>query len=110
MTYIIDSQYKRFKHFIYKNIVENSKFSAKEFQKARGSTTSRKVQELFNKIATCLNGIKPEDIPIKSLQNVCFIVCHTYKKNNNTLGVGPLNDGYLVAQMNHKRGYKIFYL
>lgn len=110
MAYIIDSHYKKFKHYIYKNIVENSKFSKKQFQKARGSTTPKKIQESLNKIATCLNTIKPEDLPIKELQNVCFIICNTYKKNNNSIGVGPLNDSYIMAKISHKRGYKIFYL
>lgn len=110
MTYIIDSQYKKIKHFIYKKKVENSKFSKKEFQKARGTTTPKKVQESLNKIATCLNTVKIEDIPIKDLDNVCFVICNTYKKNNNTLGVGPLNDGYLIGNLSHKKGYKIFYI
>lgn len=110
MTYSIDTGYNRFKHYMYKNIVQNSKISKKEFQKSRGSTTPKKIQSSLKKIATCLNGMKPEDIPKDNLQAVCFLVCNTYKKNNNTLGIGPLNDCYIMAQINHKRGYKIYYL
>lgn len=109
MTHIIDTQYKMIKHYIYKKKVEKSKFSKKEFQKARGSANPKKVQESFNKIAICLNTTKIEDIPIKDLDNVCFAICNTYKKNNNTLGVGPLKDGYLISELCHKKEYKIFY-
>lgn len=110
MTYVIDSNHKKFKSYIYKNIVENSKFSQKKFQKSRRSTTPTKVQKSLNKIATCLNDIHPDEIPINKLHNVCFIICNIYNKENSSLGVGPLNDSYLMAQMNQKRGYKIFYI
>lgn len=109
MTYSFDSHSQKIKHLLYKNIIENTKFSSKKFQNARSSTTQKKVLESLDEIATCLNGISIRNIPKKNLQNVCFLVCNTYK-NNDSLGVSPLNDCYLTAQLNHKRGYQIFYL
>lgn len=110
MTTYIDTQYKKIKHFIYKKKVEKTKFSKKEFQKARGTKSAKKLQEDLNKIGTCLNGKKVSDIHINELENVCFVICNTYKKNNKTLGVGPLNDGYMISDLYHKKGFQIFYL
>lgn len=35
---------------------------------------------------------------------------YNYLKKDNSFGVGPLNDGYLLALHHHRLGFKIFYL
>lgn len=108
MTTIVNTQYKKIEHFIYKKKVEKTKFSKKEFQKARKTKTLKKLLDDMNKISTCLNDKKVTDID--SEDKVCLVIMNTYKKNNNALGTGPLNDGYEISKLYKKRGYKIFYL
>ena len=58
----------------------------------------------------CLNGKPCESVPTDELDKVCFIVCNSYSKEQLSLGMGPLNDGYNVWLSFIIHGCKIFYL
>lgn len=49
-------------------------------------------------------------LPKEDLDNVCFIIINHYEDKRNELGVGPLNDGNLIAHLHHRLGYKVFYI
>ncbi|KAK8852345.1 hypothetical protein M9Y10_017319 [Tritrichomonas musculus] len=49
-------------------------------------------------------------LPKEVLDNVCFIIINHYEDKRNELGVGPLNDGNLIAHLHHRLGYKVFYI
>lgn len=85
-------------------------FSKSKFAKARTCSTISKVLKKIAAIGTCINNTNPESIPKTHLDRICFITINTYHRPDYQLGIGPLNDSYLVAANHHRRGYRIFYL
>ena len=57
----------------------------------------------------CLND-KSSSIQTGDLNKVCFILINDYDDEDKELGVGPLNDGYLIGLKHYRLGFKVFYL
>lgn len=87
---------------------KNNQFTSKEFQKVRRVSTKRNLIKSFSRIGMCVNNLSISILPKKDLYNVCFIIINDYNRKN--IGVGPLNDGYLIGNNFFKKSYKIFYL
>lgn len=114
MTYV-DTPNKKQKHPHYEHksaklYAKDNAFSFKEFQKIRKDSTHKHLIKSFARIAMRLNDKDCSTIPTNELGKVCFILINTYEDNDTDLGVGPLNDGYLIGLKHHRLGYKIFYL
>lgn len=90
--------------------LKDKQFTCKQFQKVRKISTRKKILQSFGRIGLCLNDKTTACIPKDNLQKICFIVINDYEKENKDLGVGPLNDGYLIGLIHHRLGFKIFYL
>ncbi|KAK8848297.1 hypothetical protein M9Y10_019357 [Tritrichomonas musculus] len=114
MTYV-DSPDKKQKHPHYEHRtlkldLKDNEFSSKKFQSLRNYSTEDKIFESFSRIAMCLNEKPKPTIPTKDLNKVCLILMNDRDFKGKNLGVGPLNDGYLVGLKHHRFGFKVFYL
>lgn len=103
-----NSRYERQAKKLY--MAQDNCFRKQDFQFLRKNSTHSKLLGALNQIGVCLNDKNPETISIKNLDKVCFILVNTYDRKDYDLGVGPLNDSYLLGMNLYKRGYKIFYL
>lgn len=90
--------------------LKNTKFTQEQFQKARSSSKISKIEKYFLRIGICLNNQSVKSLSNGSYDKVCFIISNTYINEKLNLGVGPLNDGYMVGLHFYKLGYKIFYI
>lgn len=111
MTYV-DSPNKKQKHPHYEHRLDklnqkDNEFTCKKFQQIRQNPTNKKLFELLKRIGTRVNDKPTTSIPTENLDKFCFLLINDYKEK---MGVGPLNDGYLVGLKHHKLGFKIFYL
>ena len=115
MTYV-DVPDKRQKHPHYEHRTEkldrkDNEFSSKKFHHVRKVSTHKKLLKSLGRIGMCLNDKPSTNLPTGDLDKVCFILVNDYEEDdNNELGVGPLNDGYLVGLKHHRLGFKVFYL
>ena len=89
---------------------KDNEFSSKKFQRIRNFSTHKNILKSFKKIGICLNEQPVIYVPSYNLDKVCFILVNDYEEEDDNLGVGPLNDGYLVALNHYRLGFKIFYL
>lgn len=114
MSYV-DTPDKKQKHPHYEHrtsklFSKNNEFSSKKFHQIRQDSTHKNLIKSFGRIGMCLNDQSTIRIGIEDLDRVCYILINNYEDEQNDLGVGPLNDGYLIG-LNHRRlGFKIFYL
>lgn len=90
--------------------LKDNEFSIKKFHKVRSVSTHKELIKSFGRIGMCLNDKSKETIPTEELNKVCFIIINDYDKEDKELGVGPLNDGYLISLKHHRLWYKVFYL
>lgn len=105
--------YKNHKHYEYRSTKlenKNSNFTHRKFQRIRKSSSPKKVLKLLAEIGISLNDRKIATIENERLEKVCFILINSYRDRKHDLGIGPLNDGYLVGLKHYKLGYKVFYL
>lgn len=114
MTYV-DTPDKKQKHPHYEHRTtkldrKDNEFSSKKFQQVRKVSTHKNLLKSFGRIGMCLNEKQTSSIPIDNLNKVCFILINDYDEEDEKLGVGPLNDGYLVGLKHHRLGFKVFYL
>ncbi|KAK8898122.1 hypothetical protein M9Y10_000392 [Tritrichomonas musculus] len=115
MTYV-DAPDKKQKHPHYEHRTEkldrkDNEFSSKKFHHIRKVSTHKKLLKSFGRIGMCLNDKPTTSLPIGDLDKVCFILVNDYEEDDdNELGVGPLNDGYLLGLKHHRYGFKVFYL
>lgn len=114
MTYV-DTPDRKQKHPHYEHRTakldkKNHEFSSKKFHKVRKVSTEKKLLKSFERIGMCLNEKSSEDISTSELDKVCFILMNNYETAKKELGVGPLNDGYLIGLYHHRLGFKVFYL
>lgn len=116
MTYV--DKVKHQKKFHYENRIKRlnkkynyDEFDEHEFHKTRKSSTKPHLLKAIGRVALSLNDKEPESINVDDLDDVCFILMNSYKDlKHHNLGVGPLNDGEMIAVNFHRRGYKVFYL
>lgn len=111
----IDSSKKKQAHQNYERRsarldLKDNQFTSRKFYHIRKDSKPKKILHSFGRIAMRLNDKKSAIIRTDDLDNVCFILINNYKKRPNSHGVGPLNDGYLIALNQHRLGFKIFYL
>ena len=112
----VDIPNKKLKHPHYEHRtnkldIKDNQFSSKKFQNIRKNSTKKKLIESFKRIGMCLNNKEPLDFPSYSdLDKVCFILMNDYDDDDEKLGVGPLNDGYLIGLNHYRLGFKIFFL
>lgn len=85
-------------------------FPKSDFVKARRTSTITKSLHALKSVGKQLNSKKFDLISKDDLDRVCFITINTYKRPDFHLGVGPMNDAYIVASNHHRRGYKVFFL
>lgn len=115
MSYV-DAPNKKQKHPHYEHRTKkldqkDNQFTSKKFHHIRKYSTHKKIIKAFGRIGMCLNNKPASSIPTGDLDKICFILINDYDdEDGNKLGVGPLNDGYLVGLKHHRLGYKIFYL
>lgn len=114
MTYV-DTPNKKQKHPHYEHRttkldLKDNEFSIKKFQKVRSVSTHKDLIKSFGRIGMCLNDKSETTIPTEELHKVCFVIINDYNKEDKELGVGPLNDGYLIGLKHHRLGFKVFYL
>ena len=115
MSYV-DHPEKRQKHPHYEHRTQkldrkDNEFSSKKFHQVRKVSTHKKLLRSFGRIGMCLNEKSTDSIPIGDLDKVCFILINDYDNDKDyDLGVGPLNDGYLIGLKHHRFGFKVFYL
>lgn len=115
MTYI-DYPNKKQKHPHYEHRTEkldqkNSNFSDRKFHHVRKVSTHKKILKSLGRIGMCLNYKTESSIRIEDLDKVCLILINDYDAiRKRDLGVGPLNDGYLVGLKHIRNGFKVFYL
>ena len=114
MSYV-DTPNKKQKHPHYEHQtakldLKDNQFSCKKFQKIRNVSTHKNLIKSFGRIGMCLNDKQAVSIPVEHLNRVCFILINDYDDEDKELGVGPLNDGYLVGLKHHRLGFKVFYL
>lgn len=115
MTYV-DSPDKRQKHPHFEHRTEkldrkDNHFTSKKFHEVRKVSTHKKILKSLGRIGMCLNDKSTTSLPTGDLDKVCFILINDYYKDDDyELGVGPLNDGYLVGLTQHRLGFKFFYL
>lgn len=86
---------------------KNNLFTSRKFQHIRNDSSRKKILKSLDSFSICLTNKTITDIPDSKFEKVCFILINDFEKD---LGVGPLNDGYLIALNHHRLGYKIFYL
>lgn len=108
---------KKMKHFDYGHKIKKlykqhcNSFKPETFQDMRKTSTHHNLLESLGRIGKCVNDTDPNTIPVDGLDEVCFILCNTYEYRADwNLGVGPLNDAYMIALSHHRRGFKIFFL
>lgn len=109
----VDRPDKKQKDFEYARTVhklDDETFSEKKFQRKRKISTKETLCKSFGRIGMCVNGKSPDSIPVEGLDKVCFVICNTYSRPEYKLGVGPLNDGYMVALAQHHQEAKVFFL
>ena len=122
MSYV-DTPQKKQKHPHYEHRTtkldrKDNEFTSKKFHHIRSVSTHKKLIKSFGRIGMCLNDKPVRNIPTVDLNKVCFILMNDYENDNNfyqyvnerELGVGPLNDGYLIGLKHHRLGFKVFYL
>ena len=114
MSYV-DTPDKKQKHPHYEHRtkkldLKDNEFTSKQFHQVRKVSTHKKLLKSFGRIGMCLNEKSSGDIPTSELDKVCFILMNDYEKDEKELGVGPLNDGYLIGLNHHRLGFKVFYL
>lgn len=114
MTYVeIPDKKQKHPHYEHRTAKldrKNNEFSSKKFQKIRKYSTHKKILESLGRIGICLNERSTAFLPKKDLNKVCFILINDYYNEDKKLGVGPLNDGYLIGLKHHRLGFKIFYM
>lgn len=103
-------KYSHYEHRIAKLDKKDNEFSTKKFQKVRKDSKHKNLLKSLDKIGICLNEKPAASISIEDLNKVCFLLINDYHEEDKKLGVGPLNDGYLVALNHFRLGYKIYYL
>ena len=112
----VDIPNKKIKHPHYEHRtnkldIKNNQFSSKKFQDIRKYSTKKKLIESFKRIGMCLNNKFPSELPINAnIDKVCFILMNDYAGDDDKLGVGPLNDGYLIGLNHFRLDFKIFFL
>ena len=92
---------------------KDHEFNEKHFQKTRRSSNREEIRESFGRIARYLNHVSRDEIPIEGLNKVCLILMNNFNSEQYDKydpQIGPLNDGYLVALIHHRLGFKVFYL
>ena len=114
MSYV-DTPNKKQKHPHYEHRtakldLKDNEFSSKKFQKVRNVSTHKNLLKSFGRIGMCLNDKLTSEVQTEFLDKVCFILINDYDSEDKELGVGPLNDGYLVGLKHHRLGFKVFYL
>ena len=114
MSYV-DTPDKKQKHPHYEHRTEkldrkDNNFSSKEFQQVRKVSTRKDLIKSFGRIGMCLNNKLITSIPTEDLRKVCFILMNDFDEKEKDLGVGPLNDGYLIGLKHHRLGFKVMYL
>ena len=114
MTYV-DQPDKKQKHPHYEHRsnkldIKDNEFSSKKFQKVKNVSTHKNMLKSFGRIGMCLNEKTTSIISTADLDKVCFILINDYDDEDKELGVGPLNDGYLIGLKHHRLGFKVFYL
>ena len=103
-------KHPHYEHKAIKLYNKKNQFTIKEFHRIRKDSTHKNLISSFSRISMCLNGKDPSKIPIRDLDKVCFILINTYEDTEDDLGVGPLNDGYIIGSDHHNLGFKVFYL
>lgn len=104
-------RHPHYEHRAEKLDIKNNLFSAFRFQCVRRVSTHKKILKSFGRIGMRLNKKQTSIIAPEDLDKVCFILINDYDDiRKKDLGVGPLNDGYLVALKHFRLGFKIFYL
>ena len=103
------SCFAHYEHRTVKLDLKDNEFSTKKFQKVRQVSTHGDLLESFGRIGMRINNKSASSIPTDELTNVCFIIINDYDKKGKELGVGPLNDGYLIGLKHHRLGFKVFY-
>lgn len=128
-------KHPHYEHRTFKLDRKDNEFRSKEFQRIRKYSTHKKILKTIGRIGMCLNDKISTNIPIGDLDKVCFLLINDYDykyydyehgkpiiydENKKTekkeeqlkkeLGVGPLNDCYLIGLKHHRLGFKIFYL
>lgn len=106
---------KMHKHSVYEHLTskldrKDNEFSCRQFHHIRKASTNKKLLDSMLKISICLNEKNISDIQITNLNKVCFILINNNQLEEKGLGVGPLNDGYLVCLNHYRHGFKVFYL
>lgn len=114
MTYV-DTPDKKQKHPHYEHRttkldLKDNEFTSKKFQKVRKFSTHKNLLKSFGRIGMCLNDKQLSNITKDDFQKACLILINDYDQEDKELGVGPLNDGYLVGLKHHRLGFKVFYL
>lgn len=114
MTYV-DKPDKKQKHPHYEHRtikldLKDNEFSWKKFQQVRQVSTHKNLLKSFGRIGMRLNNNSTSTVSPDGLDQVCLILINDYDEDDKKLGVGPLNDGYLVGLKHHRLGFKIFYL
>lgn len=114
MTYV-DTPDKKQKHPHYEHRttkldLKDNEFTSKKFQQVRKTSTHKDLLKSFGRIGMCLNEKSPSVIPTEDLRRVCLILIKDTDEVDKELGVGPLNDGYLIGLKHHRLGFKIMYL
>ena len=92
---------------------KNHEFTDKSFQKTRQVSTKENILDSFSRIGRNLKHVSRSKIPEKGLDKVCLILMNNFRKeefNKYDPPIGQLNDGYLVALIHHRLGFKVFYL
>lgn len=112
----VDIPNKKLKHPHYEHRTskldsKDNKFTREKFQIIRKYSTHKKILESFKRIGMCLNNKQVSEIPNENeLDKVCFILMNDYEDEDDELGVGPLNDGYLIGSKEYRLGFKVFFL
>lgn len=115
MTFV-DVPNKKLKHPHYEHRtnkleIKDNQFSNQKFQIVRNYSTHKKLIESFKRIGMCLNNKDTSSIPnINKLDNVSLILVNDYDDEDDGLGVGPLNDGYLFGLKQYRLNFKVFFL
>ena len=114
MSYV-DSPDKKQKHPHYEHRTakldqKDNEFTSKKFQQVRKVSTHKNLIKSLKRIGMCLNEKPTSSISTSNLDKVCFLLINDYDDEDKKLGVGPLNDGYLIGLKHHRLGFKVFYL
>ena len=103
-------KHPHYEHRTTKLDLKDNEFSSKKFHRVRKVSTHKKLLKSFGRIGMCINDKPSSNIPTDNLNRVCFILINDYENEQHELGVGPLNDGYLIGLKHHRLGFKVFYL